>query len=55
MAGLVVKIIGIYRIKIENENLNLFNPNDWELMNAFFIKTLPRFEMAFEGFLKRLK
>lgn len=42
------------RVKIEKEDMNLFNSIDWDHMNEFFIKTLPKFEMAFERFLNKL-
>jgi uncharacterized protein with ParB-like and HNH nuclease domain len=43
------------RVKIDYPEVNLFNPNDWENMNSFFIDTLPKFESAFSGYVKRLK
>lgn len=43
------------RIKTEINNVNLFNENDWEEMNQFFIDNLPKFENAFSPFIKNLK
>lgn len=43
------------RIKFENRNVNLFNQNDWEDMNQFFIEYLPKFEMAFKIYIDRLR
>lgn len=43
------------RIKTEINHVNLFNENDWEEMNQFFIDNLPKFESAFSTFIKNLK
>jgi uncharacterized protein with ParB-like and HNH nuclease domain len=43
------------RIKFENRNVNLFNLNDWEEMNQFFIEHLPKFEMAMRDYVKQLR
>lgn len=37
------------------QDVNLFNDNDWEQMNQFFINYLPKFENAFKPFIKSLK
>ena len=43
------------RIKFELQDVNLFNESDWENMNSFFILHLPKFENAFQPFIKHLK
>jgi hypothetical protein len=43
------------RIKIEEQGLNLFNESDWGTMNDFMVSNLPRFETAFQPFIKNLK
>lgn len=43
------------RIKIEQEGVSLFNESDWELMNDFIVKNLPKFEEAFSSYIKNLK
>jgi len=43
------------RVKIDYPEVNLFNTDDWENMNRFFIDTLPKFELAFSGYVKNLK
>lgn len=43
------------RIKTEINHVNLFNENDWEEMNQFFIDNLSKFESAFSPFIKNLK
>lgn len=43
------------KIKIEENGLSLFNEDDWESMNSFFIETLPKFYEAMDGFVSRLK
>ena len=43
------------RIKYENKNLNLFNVNDWDEMNQFFVEYLPKFEMAMRDCVKQLR
>jgi uncharacterized protein with ParB-like and HNH nuclease domain len=45
----------ISRIKLELQDVNLFNESDWENMNSFFILHLPKFENAFQPFIKHLK
>ena len=37
------------------EGINLFDENNWERMNQFFVKYLPKFENAFRPFIKNLK
>jgi uncharacterized protein with ParB-like and HNH nuclease domain len=43
------------RIKIEEQGLNLFNESDWGTMNNFMVSNLPKFESAFQPFIKNLK
>lgn len=43
------------RIKFELQDVNLYNQSDWEKMNNFFIVFLPKFEIAFQPFIKQLK
>ena len=43
------------RLKYEKRNVNINNEEDWEVMNAFIIEHLPKFEMAFKPFVKGLK
>lgn len=43
------------RIKTEMNGVNLFNQEDWDQMNQFFIDTMPKFEMAFREQILRLK
>ncbi len=43
------------RIKIEDPSVNLFNDKHWEKMNAFIISNIPKFEVAFQPFIKNLK
>ncbi len=43
------------RIKIEKSDVNLFNEINWEVMDNFFIETLPQFEKALQPFIKELK
>jgi hypothetical protein len=43
------------RVKLELQDVNLFNDNHWERMNQFFIEYLPKFEHAFRPFIKNLK
>lgn len=43
------------RVKIEEPELNLFNDADWDDMNIFFMSNLPKFEKAFQPFIKKLK
>jgi hypothetical protein len=37
------------------EDVNLYEENNWERMNQFFIEYLPKFENAFRPFIKNLK
>lgn len=37
------------------EDVNLYDESNWEKMNQFFIKYLPKFENAFKPFIKNLK
>lgn len=41
------------RIKFEDTNLNLYNEDDWNQFDEFFIEHLPRFKMALEGYVQR--
>lgn len=43
------------RIKIELQNVNVFNELDWEAINKFFVSTLPTFERALQPYIKNLK
>lgn len=43
------------RVKVELAGLNLYQEGDWERMNDFFISFLPKFENAFQPFIKNLK
>jgi hypothetical protein len=43
------------RIKIEEKGVNLFNESDWDRMNTFIISNLPKFENAFQPFIKNLR
>lgn len=43
------------RIKIEEQGVNLFNESDWDRMNTFIVSNLPKFENAFQPFVKNLK
>jgi uncharacterized protein with ParB-like and HNH nuclease domain len=43
------------RVKFELQEVNLFNDNDWERMNQFFVEYLPKFENAFQPFIKGLR
>ncbi|MEO8236244.1 MAG: DUF4268 domain-containing protein [Flavobacterium sp.] len=43
------------RIKIEEKNVSISNDSDWEIMNNFLVCNLPKFEKAFEPFIKNLK
>ncbi|MDP3353865.1 MAG: DUF4268 domain-containing protein, partial [Flavobacteriaceae bacterium] len=43
------------RIKIEQQGVNLFNESDWNTMNTFLVTNLPKFENAFQPFIKDLK
>jgi hypothetical protein len=42
------------RIKIEINHVNLFNEDDWDEMDNFFIENLPKFEEAFKNYLGQL-
>jgi len=42
------------RIKFEDTNLNLYNEEDWNQFDEFFIAHLPRFKKAFEGYIGSL-
>lgn len=41
------------RIKFELEGVSLFNEADWGKMNDFFVEYLPKFEKAFQPFIKK--
>ncbi|MFD2827102.1 DUF4268 domain-containing protein [Leeuwenhoekiella polynyae] len=43
------------RIKIELQNVNLFNEEDWSQMTSFLIETLPKFENALQSFVNKLR
>jgi len=43
------------RVKYEETGLNLYQELDWEKMNDFFITYLPKFEIAFQLLVKKLK
>ncbi|WP_367770720.1 DUF4268 domain-containing protein [Flavobacterium sp. WC2421] len=43
------------RIKIEKQEVNLFNESDWEIMNEFLVLNLPKFEKALQPYIKNLK
>jgi uncharacterized protein with ParB-like and HNH nuclease domain len=43
------------RVKSQLDGVNLFEPNDWELMNKYLIETLPKFEKAFQASINKLK
>jgi Domain of unknown function (DUF4268) len=43
------------RIKIEQQGVNLYNPDDWEQMNAFIVGNLAKFEKALQPFIKKLR
>ena len=43
------------RIKSQLDGVSLFNPEDWEKMNNYFIEKLHLFERAFEPAIKRLR
>jgi uncharacterized protein with ParB-like and HNH nuclease domain len=43
------------RVKFELQDVNLFNASDWEKMNDFFLTYLPKFENAFQPFIKNNK
>jgi hypothetical protein len=37
------------------EDINLYEENNWDIMNQFFIANLPKFENAFRPFIKSIK
>ncbi len=43
------------RIKTEEQGLSIFNENDWEKMNTFFVKNIPIFEKSFQPYIKNLR
>ena len=43
------------RIKIEMDGMDFFNQDEWKQRNEFFIEMLPKFEKAFDPFVKELK
>lgn len=43
------------RIKIEQSGVSLFNDNDWQMMNEFFLSNLPKFVQAIQPFIKTLR
>jgi uncharacterized protein with ParB-like and HNH nuclease domain len=43
------------RIKVEQQGVNLYNPDDWERMNAFIVGNLARFEKALQPYIKKLR
>jgi len=42
-------------VKFELQDVNLFNETDWEKMNDFFVLYLPKFENAFQPYIRSLK
>jgi len=42
------------RIKFEDTNLNLYNEDDWEQIDEFFIEHLPKLKEAFENYIVSL-
>jgi hypothetical protein len=43
------------RVKFELQEVNLFNETDWKKMNDFFVLYLPKYEKAFQPFIKSIK
>ncbi|RXG13260.1 DUF4268 domain-containing protein [Leeuwenhoekiella aestuarii] len=43
------------RIKVELQDVNLFDEQDWPKMTSFLIETLPNFEQALQPYVNRLK
>jgi len=43
------------RVKSQLDDVDLFEPNDWEMMNKYLIETLPKFERAFKPAVNKLK
>ncbi|MFI8379193.1 DUF4268 domain-containing protein [Leeuwenhoekiella sp. NPDC079379] len=43
------------RIKIELQNVNLFDEDNWPEMTSFLVETLPKFENALQPFVDRLR
>jgi uncharacterized protein with ParB-like and HNH nuclease domain len=43
------------RVKFELDGVNLYNEADWEKMNTFVINYLPKFESAFQPYIKNFK
>ena len=43
------------RIKIELTDVDFFNENEWAKRNDYFLKMFPKFQAAFDPFLKELK
>ena len=43
------------RVKTEIYNVSLYNENDWEVINKFFIEQLPKFEKAFSSYIHTLR
>ena len=43
------------RIKYELQGVNLFDKNDWDKMNKFLIASLPKFELALQPAINKLK
>jgi len=43
------------RIKIEIDQVNVFDEDTWDEMDRFFIENLPKFEKAFKPYISQLK
>lgn len=43
------------RIKYELDNVNLFNKEDWDIMNEFLVTYLPKFEKALQPAIKKIR
>ena len=43
------------RIKYELKGVNLFDKDDWDKMNQFLIKYIPKFETALKPSIKKIK
>lgn len=43
------------RVKYQLNGVNLFNQDDWQIMNNFFIEHLPKFEIAFKSVIQYFK
>jgi hypothetical protein len=43
------------RIRFQLNDVNIFEKEDWDKINSFFVDNLPRFESAFSNVIKQLK